>query len=91
MERVIYSRDLEVYELRLIREDHLTTLYTYDENIFIEFYSHLAKVCILTNFERHYKVSRKLGSGSFSVVYEGRNIFSSSQVALKVFDKKKLL
>jgi serine/threonine protein kinase len=74
----------------LIKDDLLTTLYTYDEQIFVNFYTHLAKYCILKNFERHFKVSKKLGEGTFSVVYEGKSIFSNSEVALKVFDKKKL-
>ena len=91
MERVSLFLILEVYELRLIKDDLLTTLYTYDEKIFVEFYTHLAKSCILKNFDRHFRVSKRLGKGSFSVVYEGRSIYSSSEVALKVFDKKKLL
>lgn len=91
MERVSHFLILEVYELRLIKDDLLTTLYTYDEKLFIEFYAHLAKSCILKNFERNFRISKKLGEGSFSVVYEGRSIYSSSQVALKVFNKNKLL
>lgn len=75
----------------MIKDDLLTTLYTYDEKIFVCFYTHLAKYCILKNFERHFKVSKKLGEGAFSVVYEGKSIVSNSEVALKVFDKKKLL
>ncbi len=50
----------------------------------------MAKFCILKNFEKHFKVSRQLGEGSFSVVYEGKSIYSNSEVALKVFEKKKL-
>lgn len=74
-----------------MKDDILTTLYTYDERLFVDFYSHMAKFCILKNFNRHFRVSHKLGEGSFSVVYEGRSIYSNSEVALKVFDKKKLL
>jgi serine/threonine protein kinase len=44
----------------------------------------------MKNFEKHFRVSKQLGSGSFSVVYEGRSIYSNSEVALKVFDKKKI-
>jgi len=74
-----------------MKDDLLTTLCTHDEKVFIDFYCFMAKFCILKNFERHFRVSKKLGEGSFSVVYEGKSIFSNSEVALKVFDKKKLL
>lgn len=69
MERVNFYANSEVYELRLMKDDILTTLCTYDEKVFINFYCFMAKFCILRNFERHFRVSKKLGEGSFSVVY----------------------
>lgn len=78
----------------------MSTLSTGEIENFISFYCFLAKYCILTTFEKHYKITKntssfiqkpdKLGEGTYSTVYNGENIFSKEEVALKVFSKDKL-
>ena len=65
-------------------------LYTHDIDEFFAFYSHLAQSCILRAFQKHYKLGKHLGSGTFASVYDGINIFSKEVVALKVFEKDRI-
>jgi casein kinase 1 len=36
----------------------------------------------------HYKVGRKIGEGSFGVIYEGTNLLNNTQVAIKFESRK---
>lgn len=54
--KVCYVEYSEVYEIKLKRENQLTTIYTQNYELFASFYNHMARLAILTTFEKHYKI-----------------------------------
>jgi serine/threonine protein kinase len=79
-----------VFAIKLKRLNHTVTFSTYQKDQFIQLYLHLANVCILTGFEKHYRVGKEIGAGTFGIVYDGINTISHENVALKVISKEKL-
>ena len=63
--------NIELYEIKLKRKNLITVIFTTDIQTFTTFYVHLARYCILTNFEKHFRITNLLGTGSFSKVYNG--------------------
>jgi serine/threonine protein kinase len=53
----------------------------------VAFYVELSRLCVLGNFEEHYRLKGFLGKGHFSVVYEGENMWTRKVVAMKCYNK----
>ena len=51
----------------------------------------IGKFCIYTNFDKDYKLSNKIGEGSFSQVYEAYKLRGFKRVAVKIVSKKQLM
>ena len=47
----------------------------------------LSKICLKTNFEKHYVILGMLGSGNYSKVYLAKKILDGNLFAVKIFDK----
>ena len=60
---------------------------TNDKKQFEIWEEQLSKICIRTNFEKHYVILGMLGAGNYSKVYLARKILDGNQFAVKVFDK----
>lgn len=74
--KVQFFENLGVYEIKLKRKKLLTIIFTFDLEVYLNFYKHLAKYTILNCFEKHYKILNLIGKGSYSKVFNGQNVIS---------------
>jgi hypothetical protein len=83
--------DYESFEKKIFlfsRNEKFYAIYAGTSEIYKSWYNELKKVCILTNFNRHYLNKKIIGKGTFAKVLHSVKNETNIDFAVKTFEKE---
>lgn len=82
---------LEQKSLVLSRGNHFEVFYAGTDEMHRAWFEKFRKCCILHRFKRRYNLLNNIGKGSTSTIYEAVCLSTNRLVAVKIFDKIKII